>query len=48
MSEITDSTEALLAARRRLIGPGLSLSYRQPLHIVRGMMQYLFDYTGRR
>jgi 4-aminobutyrate aminotransferase-like enzyme len=48
MSQIADSTEALLAARRRLIGPGLSLSYRQPLHIVRGMMQYLFDHTGRR
>jgi 4-aminobutyrate aminotransferase-like enzyme len=43
-----ESTGALLAARRRLIGPSLTLSYREPLHPVRGAMQYLFDQTGRR
>jgi 4-aminobutyrate aminotransferase-like enzyme len=48
MSLQEDSTGKLLAARRRLIGPSLSLSYRQPLQIVRGSMQYLFDQTGRR
>jgi 4-aminobutyrate aminotransferase-like enzyme len=48
MSAHEDSTGALLAARRRLIGPSLTLSYRQPLHLVRGSMQYLFDQTGRR
>jgi 4-aminobutyrate aminotransferase-like enzyme len=48
MSIHADSTGTLLAARRRLIGPSLTLSYRQPLHIVRGSMQYLFDQTGRR
>ena len=36
-----------LAARRRLLGHSLSLSYRDPLKIVRGWMQYLYDETGR-
>jgi 4-aminobutyrate aminotransferase-like enzyme len=48
MTGIVDSTQALLAARRMLIGPNVSLSYRRPLHIVRGAMQYLFDAAGRR
>ncbi len=37
-----------LAARRRLLGRNLSLSYRDPLKIVRGWMQYLYDDEGRR
>jgi len=41
------TTDALLAARRRLLGPSLSLSYRTPLHIVRGEGAYLFDADGR-
>jgi 4-aminobutyrate aminotransferase-like enzyme len=48
MSRVANSTDKILAARRRLIGPSLTLSYRQPLHIVRGTMQYLFDHAGRR
>jgi 4-aminobutyrate aminotransferase-like enzyme/Ser/Thr protein kinase RdoA (MazF antagonist) len=36
-----------LAARRRLLGRNLSVSYREPLKIVRGWMQYLYDETGR-
>jgi 4-aminobutyrate aminotransferase-like enzyme len=44
----SDSTDALLRARRRLIGSSVAVSYRQPLHIVRGTMQYLFDPAGRR
>ena len=36
-----------LAARRRLLGRNLSVSYREPLKIVRGWMQHLFDETGR-
>ncbi|HET7698085.1 MAG TPA: aminotransferase class III-fold pyridoxal phosphate-dependent enzyme [Vicinamibacterales bacterium] len=40
--------EETLAARRRVIGPNLSLSYARPLKIVRGWMQYLYDHTGRR
>ena len=42
-----DDQGALLAARRRLIGPNLSIAYRAPLHMVRGHMQYLFDRHGR-
>ncbi|HZO23306.1 MAG TPA: aminotransferase class III-fold pyridoxal phosphate-dependent enzyme [Steroidobacteraceae bacterium] len=41
-------TARLLAARRRLFGGSLSLSYRQPLNLVRGSMQYLYDQDGRR
>jgi 4-aminobutyrate aminotransferase-like enzyme/Ser/Thr protein kinase RdoA (MazF antagonist) len=37
-----------LASRRRLLGGSLRLSYTEPLHIVRGEMQYLFDVDGRR
>ena len=42
------NSDDLLAARRRVIGGNLSVAYRQPLHIVRGWMQYLFDDDGRR
>ncbi len=38
----------LLARRSWHIGPSLSVSYRQPLHIVRGVMQHLVDADGRR
>ncbi len=33
--------------RRRHVSPSLSLSYREPLEIVRGRAQYLFDRHGR-
>ncbi|MGZ5424397.1 MAG: aminotransferase class III-fold pyridoxal phosphate-dependent enzyme [Candidatus Aminicenantales bacterium] len=36
-----------LDARRKLLGHNLSVSYRDPLKIVRGWMQYLYDETGR-
>ena len=36
-----------LTARRRLLGRNLSVSYREPLKIVRGWKQYLYDETGR-
>ena len=36
-----------MAARRRLLGHNLSLSYRRPLKIVRGFAQYLYDESGR-
>jgi 4-aminobutyrate aminotransferase-like enzyme/Ser/Thr protein kinase RdoA (MazF antagonist) len=39
--------EQTLVARRRVLGPNLSVSYRKPLKIVRGWMQYLYDVTGR-
>jgi 4-aminobutyrate aminotransferase-like enzyme/Ser/Thr protein kinase RdoA (MazF antagonist) len=39
---------ASLATRRReRLGPSLSLSYREPLHLVRGSRQYLYDSSGR-
>ena len=41
------ATDDLLEARERLLGPSLSLSYRRPLHIVRGEGAYLYDADGR-
>ncbi|MBA2718335.1 MAG: aminotransferase class III-fold pyridoxal phosphate-dependent enzyme [Chloroflexi bacterium] len=41
------STDAIFAARRAHLGPSLSLSYRTPLHIVRGEGAYLFGADGR-
>ena len=40
-------TEEILGLRRRFIGGSLSLSYAQPLHIVRGAGAYLYDAEGR-
>ena len=37
-----------LAARRERLGPNLNLAYRDPVKIVRGAAQYLFDDEGRR
>jgi 4-aminobutyrate aminotransferase-like enzyme/Ser/Thr protein kinase RdoA (MazF antagonist) len=36
-----------LTARKALLGKNLSVSYRRPLEIVRGWMQYLYDETAR-
>ena len=36
-----------LATRRRRIGRNLSIGYREPVKVVRGWRQYLFDETGR-
>ncbi|MFH1632778.1 MAG: aminotransferase class III-fold pyridoxal phosphate-dependent enzyme [Chloroflexota bacterium] len=36
-----------LATRRKHIGRSLSISYAEPLEIVRGWRQYLYDETGR-
>jgi 4-aminobutyrate aminotransferase-like enzyme/Ser/Thr protein kinase RdoA (MazF antagonist) len=38
----------LVEQRSRSIGPSLSVSYRKPLHIVRGVLQHLIDADGRR
>jgi 4-aminobutyrate aminotransferase-like enzyme len=40
-------TAEILALRGRHLGGSLSLSYRRPLHIVRGEGQFLFDSEGR-
>ena len=36
-----------LEARRRLLGKNLSIAYQNPVKIVRGSMQYLYDDEGR-
>lgn len=41
------STAGLVARRRACLGGNLSVSYRDPLHIVRGWRQYLYDADGR-
>jgi 4-aminobutyrate aminotransferase-like enzyme/Ser/Thr protein kinase RdoA (MazF antagonist) len=41
-------SEDLLSARKKHLGPSLSLSYRAPLHIVAGSRQYLYDAGCRR
>lgn len=38
----------LLDQRKERLGYNLSVAYREPLHIVRGYMQYLYDANGRR
>jgi alanine-glyoxylate transaminase/(R)-3-amino-2-methylpropionate-pyruvate transaminase len=40
--------EEVLAARRQYTNPAVFTLYRDPLMIVEGRMQYLFDETGRR
>src|SRR5205085_348493 len=43
----TSTREETLEMRQRLIGPGLRISYKTPLKIVRGSRAYLYDETGR-
>lgn len=38
---------ATLATRRQRIGRNLSIGYREPVKVVRGWMQYLYDDEGR-
>ena len=42
------SNSELLSERQSILGRTLSISYKQPLHIVRGEGQYLIDITGRK
>ncbi|NNE64676.1 MAG: aminotransferase class III-fold pyridoxal phosphate-dependent enzyme, partial [Gammaproteobacteria bacterium] len=39
--------EAVLQARNKTMNPSLSLSYREPIHTLRGSRQYLYDAEGR-
>jgi len=41
------SAGEILEGRRALVGKSFSLSYRRPLNIVRGFLQYLYDESGR-
>src|ERR1043165_9112113 len=43
MTQINDT----LANRRRLLGGNLSIAYNNPVKIVRGEMQYLYDQDDR-
>src|SRR6202007_84016 len=36
-----------LSSRKQLLGSNLSIAYKDPLKIVRGSMQYLYDEEGR-
>src|SRR5688500_4685539 len=42
------SRDEVLASRRAHVNPAVFMLYREPLMIVEGKMQYLFDETGRR
>ena len=42
------SAADVLARRRQLLNPGLFLYYREPLMLVEGKMQWVWDETGRR
>ncbi len=43
---VSDKADTL-AARKRLLGRNLSIAYKDPIKIVRGWMQYLYDDEGR-
>lgn len=40
-------TEQIRKRREQYLNPSLSLSYRQPLHLVRGRGQWMYDHAGR-
>ena len=42
------TSASLAESRRRMLGRSLSLSYGEPLHIIRGWRQHLYDAGGRR
>jgi 4-aminobutyrate aminotransferase-like enzyme len=44
---VAPDRDALIARRKRLLGANLSLTYRRPLHIVRGDGVWLHDADGR-
>lgn len=49
LPENPESVKAsILESRKRNLNPSLSLSHRDPIHTLRGSMQYLYDATGRR
>ncbi len=40
--------EEIYDQRKKMLGPNYSISYKDPLHIVRGYKQYLYSVDGRR
>jgi len=47
VSRLGRNKSTILQRRREHISNNLSISYRQPLKIIRGAMQYLFDDSGK-
>ncbi|GLR67009.1 aminotransferase [Acidocella aquatica] len=47
-SRLDDDAHALPARRQRVLGRGLELSYREPVHLVRGEGVFLYAPDGRR
>ncbi len=47
-SEVEADRAAMLARRRRFMGPQTYMFYEKPLHMVRGEGAWLYDVTGRR
>src|SRR6187455_292524 len=42
------SAEEVLRLRKQYLNPGIFLYYKQPIMIVEGKMQYVWDHTGKR
>ncbi|HVU16879.1 MAG TPA: aminotransferase class III-fold pyridoxal phosphate-dependent enzyme [Candidatus Didemnitutus sp.] len=42
------SAEKVLALRKEYLNPGILLYYKQPIMIVEGKMQFVWDHTGKR
>ncbi len=42
------SLEQVLAQRKQFLNPGIFLYYKQPIMLVEGSMQYVWDHTGKR
>ncbi len=47
-TEPQELVNTLMTERKQILGKSLSVSYDEPLHIVRGYKQYLYDINGRR
>jgi 4-aminobutyrate aminotransferase-like enzyme/Ser/Thr protein kinase RdoA (MazF antagonist) len=47
-SRLPPTKRETLEGRRKLLGPSLSIAYDEPLKIIRGSMQYLYDDQGRK
>ncbi|QOD62505.1 aminotransferase class III-fold pyridoxal phosphate-dependent enzyme [Polaribacter haliotis] len=45
---LIDNSDEILNQRKAHLGKGMSLQYKKPLHIVRGLDQCLIDYSGRK
>ena len=46
-TRVSPDAAGIAAAREARLGPNLSLSYRKPLHVVRGFRQFLYDADGQ-